>query len=392
MDISKENKLLRFGYTILKYIIIFYPILLSVTRFIAIIDTILTASLIILLGILVTKKNKKIIKYMILGSLFIMSTYIHYDKSSHIEHVKVLLIFFLTFDCYQMKYYEKFLDIIKKNSGIIIFQLVIIIIFNLISMFASWGYSDSYSESWGIRAFQGVYSDPHQAAYHLCAILIYLVSISNKKANIMYCMLVIIVEYCILMTGARVPTGLSIFIGIIYFADNKTKIIVSRYNNSINTIVSYIPLMIVGIMGIYLVLSYTSFGSKIINSSSSIHFDNGRSILRKQDINLFSKSTITRKLFGNGTGAVKSIHKSGIWSHNDFFQIMCGMGLFVLIMYSFEYIKVIKDFLFNKKMLGIIYILLCAIVAFYNGLYIHSRLVFAIPILFEYFKIRKESI
>lgn len=374
---------------LLKYIVIFYPLLISLGRFIPFVETILTLMMLFVLGLDCIVKRKLYIKYIVIALLFIGSARMDIQTENHIAHIKVLLIFFLAIDCYNNGLYEKIAIYIEKNHNLLLTQIVIILIINFLFMFLSIGYSNGYSSDWGFNAFQGIYTDPHQAAYHLCALLVLVLIISqtDKKTRLLQYLIVFGMEYCILTTGARVPTVLGLAIGMIYLIKNKIKIV--GYTEVANRFFSYLPLIVFGIFALYFCIFHTSFGAKILNASEGVSFDNGRGNLRKMDIELFQQSDVIHKIFGNGTQNTINSHATQysepIWSHNDFFQILCGMGLFMALIYLVQWLKLLVKMLKNKKLLGIFIVLICIAVAFYNGLYIHSRFVFVMPLLFLYF-------
>lgn len=389
MEYETNGKIKGIEYIVLKYLIIFYPILISLGRFIPFIETILT---LIMLGILVLDcitKKKLYIKYIIIAIFFIISSQMDIDKTNHIDHIKVLLIFFLTIDCYYNGLYEKISLYIEKNYKFILAQILIILMINFIFMFLSLGYSNGYSADWGLNAFQGIFTDPHQAAYRLCSLLVIVLIISkyDKKTRLLQYLLVFGIEYCILETGARVPTALGLAIGVSFLIRNKIKIV--GYTEIANRFFSYLPLIIFGIFALYFCIFHTSFGAKILNTSRGSSFDSGRSNLREMDIQNFKQFDTFHKLFGNGTDNTIKSHATqysgAIWSHNDFFQILCGMGLLMEIIYLFQWLKLLLKMLKSKKFLGFMSVVACIVVAFFNGLYIHSRFVFIMPILFVYF-------
>lgn len=395
--ISETNvKVKGIEYFILRYLVLFYPILISLGRFIPIIETLLTFTMLIVLGINCITNGKLYFKYIVIFVLFIISSQMDTNTDNHISHILVLLIFFMAIDCYKNGLYEKvYEEYIKKNNNLLLIQIVIILILNFIFMFTSLGYSNNYSSDWGFNAFQGIYTDPHQAAYHLCALLviILLVSKNNKKTRLIQYFLVFGIEYCILETGARVPTILGLAIGLIFLIYNRIKIV--GYTEIANKFFSFLPLIIFGLFALYFCIYHTSFGAKILNASKGASFDNGRSNLRNMDINYFENSDTFHKLFGHGTDNTIKSHAtkySGpIWSHNDFFQILCGMGLIMAIIYCIQWIKLLIAMLKRKKIFGIFIVLVCFAVAFYNGLYIHSRFVFVMPLLFLYFWSNEEK-
>ena len=83
-------------------------------------------------------------------------------------------------------------------------------------------------------------------------------------------------------------------------------------------------------------------------------------------------------------------YSSPIWSHNDFLQILCGMGLLMFLCYVWQWIKLLVN-VKKESFMSVLFVAILILVAFYNGLYIHTRLVFVIPLLLIFVKIRKQE-
>ena len=104
---------------LLKYIVIFYPLLISLGRFIPFVETILTLMMLFVLGLDCIVKRKLYIKYIVIALLFIGSARMDIQTENHIAHIKVLLIFFLAIDCYNNGLYEKIAIYIEKNHNLL---------------------------------------------------------------------------------------------------------------------------------------------------------------------------------------------------------------------------------------------------------------------------------
>lgn len=378
--------------SILKYLIILYPLLISITRFIPLVGTLLTLLILVVLILNRIYFKKTWFKYSMIIGLFILSTLMYHETYNHQAHIKVLTIFFLSMDCFDTGLYNKIDNIIKDNSKFILFQITIVLSINLLFFITPLGFSIDYSSDWGFSAYRGTFIDPHQAAYQLCILLVFLLLIAKNRYNWTQYLLLLGIEYCILMTGARVPTVLGLVIGIIFCLEHK--LLFKANNEFIKRIFSYLPLLVLGTLSLYFIFFYTSFGDKMINSLNSISFDNGRGSLREKDIQFFYASSWLHKFFGNGTDAVILSHagkyNDAIWSHNDFFQILCGMGIFTILIYCSAWLRVLFKMIKYKSLLGLGIVILCIMVAYFNGLYIHSRFVFIMPLLFQYYAQKKK--
>lgn len=377
--------------TIELYLIMFFPIWISIGIFVPIAETILTFLFLFLLLSEQLLKKKTIIKYVFITILFFVSGLMHPDINTHLDHIKPMIIIFLTIDARNTELYARAYKHVEEYSKSLTIQLFIVLFANIIFMFLGLGYSDEYSGLWSLRAFKGIYSDPHQCAYHICALLIIFLIVAKKNSKICNWILILGYLYCACITGARIPTVLALFLGGTFFINYVINPF--RQQKIESKLLKLFILFIIAILALFLVMKYTSFGQKTIESFISGDMDSGRSILRERDIELFKEGNIINKLFGYGTATVLEYHgsfkySSQIWSHNDFLQILCGMGLLMLLCYIWSWISLLKS-VKKESYMSIIFVILLILVAYYNGLYIHTRLVFVIPLLLNYFKIKK---
>lgn len=376
--------------TILKYLIIWFPILVSLERFIPIVGTVLTFTFILVLIMNALQKNFFWIKYPVIFLLMLVTYSMSIQNVHHIAHLKTLIIILLAMDNYWKGLYYRVYRLIVNNIKILKTQLYVIMFLNLLFVALSVGYSEDYSMEWGIRAYRGIYTDPHQAAYHFCILLVILLVIAKEKYSIFDYILLFGFEFCTMMTGARVPAALALLLAVIFCLDHKINI----GNSVINRIFSYLPMIIMIILMAYIIMTYTSFGSKVMNALRGTTFDNGRSGLRELDIKLFKQSDMKHKLLGYGTDYIIRYHGSvaygsEIWSHNDFMALLCGEGIIMLGIYCWSWLKQVIYSLKNKNIMLFVSVISCMLVAFFNGLYIHSRFTFIMPMLFLYMQERK---
>ncbi len=377
--------------TVELYLIMFFPIWISIGIFLPIAETILTfLFLFVLLSEQILKK-KTIIKYIFITVLFFISGLMNPDINIHLDHIKPMIIIFLTIDARNSELYSRAYKHVERYSKSLIIQLLIILLVNILFMFLDLGYSNEYSGLWSLRAFRGIYSDPHQCAYHICALLIIFLIVAKKNSKICNLFLIFGYLYCTCITGARIPTVLALFFGGIFFINYVINPFKQQRIES--KLLKLFILVIIAMFAVFLIMKYTSFGQKTIESFTIGDVDSGRSILRERDIELFKKGNIIHKLFGYGTATVLEYHGSfkysnQIWAHNDFLQILCGMGLLMLLCYIWSWISLLKSAK-KESFMSVIFVIFLILVAYYNGLYIHTRLVFVIPLLLNYFRIKK---
>lgn len=368
-----------------RYMFLWFPTWICLGRFVPVAGTLLTLCMIVILVSEQFLKRKTFAKYIAIIFLFVASSCMYTSVESHNAHIKVMIIAFLALDARYSNLYDRVIFNIEENKKIIYFQLIAILFLNIIFIFLNAGYSIQYEAQWSVRAYQGIFSDPHQCAYHICALLVFLLWVAGDEINAGHILCMLGYEVCVLSTGARVPTVLALFIGGVFclqYLKNKVK------NDLFNTMLKYLAIAIGIIIALFLIMKYTTFGNKMINAIVKNNLDSGRSNMRTADIQYFMESNWYYKIFGHGTDAVIDFHGSRpygayIWSHNDFTQILCGMGLIMFLFYCITWIDTLKETLKTSIGSALMVVLVMA-VAFGNGLYIHSRFVFVFPLLLLY--------
>ena len=394
INIYKNKKIYNaLLYNLYSCFLLFSPILIALDRFIKISGTLLTGIPFVLGIVIIIQQRKKIMKYSIIASLFLMSSIINQDFINGFETFKPLIIFLLSLDLCENK---EFLNVLKKNfikfKKEILITLTIIIGLNLLMIILPFGYSNIDTETWGLDAYMGLYSSPHQAAYRFSALIVFIVYmyLMNNNNKYLLSILAIITTFLLLKTGARTPTTIGIFT-IIFLLFIKRKQI---FETSKKYILNYkikamiiLPLLI--IIALYLVLN-SAFIQKIINLSTAT-FDSGRAILRDAELNYFIKSDMKNILFGNSLNTIYIINQlaigAKIWCHNDFMQILLQFGSIMLIVYLHSCIKFVKNQTKTIKITEtkIIFYIISALflfVSFYNGLFFFPRFTIIIPLLY----------
>lgn len=372
-------------------ILVFLPVLMVLESFIGIIAT-LTTFLFLAIPIMInllSKENIKrvIIKYILIIICFIVSSSISNEIKIHEVHIKSLLLVIVNLDILSSK---KMMKIIKNEMQINIKNMEIFIVINLfinvIFAVLPTGYSEQYSQAWGLKAYCGIYDDPHQFAYRTSGILmmiLYIVSEKKQNRNLDY-IISVIFTMLVLTTGARVPTLMSLIIEffIIFTINIKVKIKNLTKTQILMTILLAILLAIIIIVSLLQILKQTTFFQKMLNSTTSSGFDNGREDLREVDLLYYNNSETINKIFGSGAEKTYNIHLKYmgvyIWSHNDFFQILISFGLPMTIYYGIMLLGILRDTSRKNKLIKILFIFGLFFIAFFNGLYIHPRFVVAI--------------
>lgn len=386
--ITKEKIL----YDIQVVFLLLLPIFITADKYLKWVGTILTGVPFILgiICVLLYQKKKRI-KYIIVGILLAINAFIIKDYKEQFEYIKSFIIMLTCFDLVHDSDFLKVLkNYLERYYKFITISIAVILVLNGCVLFS--GQVESrYADMWNIEAFEGLYYDPNQAAYRLCALIVYILFFIKAKKNnvIINIIMLLVTEFYILQTGARTPTGLGIALGMIaiYFLKDEIEKILNK-----NKIVSIILAIIVGIaLGAF--LPQTSFVQKNLVSSEGT-FDNGRTILRDAGWKYFVNSNIQNKLFGNDIRTIYKINTevmhAPIWSHNDIIQILLQFGMLMLIVYIATIVEAMIYHLkgekkFDKFVIALLYFVFL-FVAFYNGLFYHPRFVVSIPILFVAYK------
>ena len=177
LNIFKDrNRRINFLYTLYSCFLLFSPILIALDRFIGISGTLLTGVPLVLGIAIILHERKYLLKYIILILLFLISVIINHDFGNGSETFKPLLIFLLSLDLCANK---RFLNAVKRCFKLlkkeIFIMLAIIVFLNLIMVMFSLGYSNIDTETWGLDAYMGLYSSPHQAAYRFSMLLVFII-------------------------------------------------------------------------------------------------------------------------------------------------------------------------------------------------------------------------
>lgn len=384
-------------YSIIVKILLFYPILIIIDRFFTKFGALMIyIELFLTVGILVLKNKKSVIKYFFIVIIFLFSFFFTTNFKLHLEYIRNLMISLAIFDiCLDRDILKVIKKEMIKNKRILFWGILLNFFINIVLFFSSKGYSSMYGDAWGTRAFNGIYVDPHQLAYRTIAILIltlFYIRITSKKIEKnMLIGLSTIGCLFILMSGARVPLILAAIIELYILKSLNIKFTNTNLNNKEKIFLMTILLLICIV--VIILLSETAFWKKTINSLNNLSFDNGRGALQKIDIEYFKSLNIINKLFGIGNEKSYELHMrkfaAYIWSHNDFTQILNGNGIIILIIYIYSLFNLRKIEMENK----FLFMLSIFFVAWKNGLYVHTSVVFSfIALAISFLESKSENI
>lgn len=390
----KDEKIL---YDVEAIFLVFLPILITLDKYIGIVGTILTG-IPFIIGILSVclYQRKKIIKYIIIAVLLCINAFLIKDYKEQFEFVKLLVIFITTFDMAQdIDFLKKIKRYLKEYEKFITYSILVILGINLIFVLINIQ-STGYSKSWNINAFEGLYDDPHQAAYRFCSIIIYMMFYIKENKNLKDLIPLVLCEILLLRTGARTPTALGIALGAIAIYFIKDEIILKAkeiFNKNKRVAITVVTIAMIVLL---LYIPQTAFVQKIIVSFDK-SFDNGRASLRDAEYSYLMTRSVPNILFGNDIDEIYNVNFKAIynkiWCHNDLMQILLQFGIIMLIIY-FETVIESMIFMMKKqkkfdKMIIVLLNLTFLFVAFYNGLFFHPRFIVTIPIIFAIYKLDK---
>ena len=157
----------------------------------------------------------------------------------------------------------------------------------------------------------------------------------------------------------------------------------------------FVLLMIPCVLLVVNVLSGSAFIEKFIRSANNQYVSDplaaitsNRSVFWVKELEMFFKASIREKLLGGGLTAsyVKNVKISGqaIWAHNDFLEALNAHGLIGLIIYIKLFVDAFRKFKWEYRytlIQGTVFVLCWVLNAFFNGLYVYTTAMLAIPFL-----------
>lgn len=247
-------------------------------------------------------------------------------------------------------YYFKFL---KKNEK----RYMCLITFYYIGFLVTLLNGTAISHNWGTISLQGPYGLAHIFAYELLLLAInsYLLYIGTNKMKWLIIMTLNLVM--MILTNVR-STLLCLLVIIAYYF-----IVRKSYKKFV--------VFIIGIISFYFVYKYTSLFTtvieKTVNAAITGDVTNARFAIWTNSINLFKRSDILHKLFGNGMQKLMDynlVHiRMQIHAHNEFIDILAAYGLVSFVIYIFFFQKFIK----GEHRIG--FFLAFFVLAWFNGIY-----------------------
>lgn len=129
--------------------------------------------------------------------------------------------------------------------------------------------------------------------------------------------------------------------------------------------------LVLGLAAIYIAYIYTPLFNTIIektyNALETGDVTNARFIIWSNSFELFKRSDLFHKVFGNGMQYLMDYNlrliRMPIHAHNDFIDLFSGYGLISFVLYSYSLIKITK----GKHWLG--FLLAFGVLAWFNGVF-----------------------
>lgn len=229
-----------------------------------------------------------------------------------------------------------FVNFVKKNINYIKWEIILINVILLISIFDSSCYEIRWGEG---RYFTSYAEGPHPLAFLLILViaLIFLIKhLSNEKK---YIFLLIIPIFSIMLTGARTVLITVVCLILIFSKINFRKI--TKVGSVILTIVVFLGDLLIKIPIL----------KKFAVQFSSGDITSGRIEFWIYDLKSFNDLNFVQKIIGGGFEYpyLVNYNKRGvyIWAHNDIINTLLAIGLLGLIIYLYFIIKQCS-FLYNK--------------------------------------------
>lgn len=263
-----------------------------------------------------------------------------------------------------------------SNSVIFLFYFVL-----LISVL--FGNGLQVSNDWGVSLpmLYGPYGLPHTLAYSLISVYSVCSILWHKNNGKMYLVLMAITSICLIWTGVR--SAVLVLVVMLLF----------DYGSLRQKSNKFIIFSIVGVLFIYLLL-FTDFitnnpviQKSIIAAGKGSGITNGRLDFISYLWRYFTNEmTFVEKILGIGISNLRKYmalrYGGEIHAHNDFINVLIGMGIMGLVIYVkflFTFCSLNED----KKKNAIVFIILFILV-FFNGLYMYVGFVPCIPIIYWY--------
>lgn len=272
-------------------------------------------------------------------------------------------------------YKEELVDALIKNKSYVRTMMKIWTVIVGISIFIPTCY---YVKEGGTRFFGSFARTIFRlgpSALFIMSIVAVSMTIYNRKKDIKYA---IVPMYCFFMGSSRtyLLVGLLVFVVLWYWYCQKKKYFY----------LSLIPLVIAALVVVF----NTSIGDKIMYTLDKNQYGDfwfritsSRSLIWNLDIKAWKQEGILNRIFGSGFFFTHFV--AGLWSHNDFIELLCSVGIFGLVSFLTFHLKMVKLLCFSEIKIPVAIIISCLMSwlfnAFFNMYYVYFCAFLAFPVL-----------
>ena len=386
--------LLRRAYFLL---LISLPVLTVAERYIPFLGALSSAAFVIVSPLTLVSNKRKIailVEYAVAGALLLLNWKSIGDLDYHLDIEKCTFVLIsVSNQCADGEYKRELLFFIRKHMRYIETQLILVVLVNLAVIPFSYGYSNKYSAMWDISAFQGIYIDPHQAAYRLfiSAVLLFTISVGRKQLGLfsnqsrtVYFLLTLAILLLVVRTGARVALVLVPILFVLTMRNLLPRVKLESGGASVSVSIALGVFLLLSAAVLIFAFFNSSVGSKTIAAFSGKNFDNGRGIIRTISLATYASWDAWKKVFGGGHDIVHQLTLSrmyfSLWAHNDYLQMLMGAGLLGLCQYLVDTVRMLRQF-FRARWIGAAVFAALVFTAWFNGLMLHVLFVSTLPVL-----------
>ncbi|GAB6168212.1 hypothetical protein JCM1393_06720 [Clostridium carnis] len=330
--------------------------------------------------LIIVAGNKKNIVILFFTDLIILTQFIYLKDMLDLNELMLYCDFILII-IYSVT--NKGINLLKEilfqyKNAIYITCLIILLIF-LFSFLSGTG----WIYLWEGKQFIGVISFPHDACYFFAGMqgyFIFFYFTLKKTSNKVICFAANTIFFIFaLLTNARTPFIVSAFL-FLYFI---YKVTYKKYMIIYFIITIPIGLLLIAILFNKIKIEFI-YNLPIINkffvTMSRGDITSSRDIMWENILYIYDMSFTTfNKFIGKGTFFTQSINKvltgNLLWAHNDFLEILVGIGYYGMALYILAITFMIK------KVKNIFWGIVLILAAFFNGVFVYRKIIVFIPII-----------
>lgn len=228
-----------------------------------------------------------------------------------------------------------------KTSDDILFVLncsIIALVVNTIYIYATFGADSLGSERLGLTVENwNSNSIGLMMSYGVSYTFLMIVCRKNKLfVNFAYAVLMVLFLYMSLLSGSKKAIFVIIATVSIYILINKPNRFI------LNLLFILLILYAAYSLVMHNSIIYNVLGKRIelmFNAYTGTAKTDESTLLRRKFIEIGLRIFKTSPLFGNGLNSFSTFNQLGVYSHNNFVEILCNFGIFGFVLYYFVYVK-----------------------------------------------------